>query len=76
MHTHSAPEYDLVLTGGVMDNASGQHMLRGDVSINDEHNAHSLKIDEGDECVALSVHSARVRPIGLWARMIFGYTGW
>lgn len=76
MHTHTAPEYDLVLTGGVTDKASGHHMLRGDVSINDEHNAHSLVIDQGEDCVALSVHNARVKPIGLWARMIFGYTGW
>lgn len=76
LHTHSAPEYDLVLTGGVTDNASGHHMLRGDVSINDERNAHSLVIDQGEDCIALSVHNARVKPLGLWARMIFGYTGW
>ncbi len=76
LHTHSAPEFDLILTGGVTDNRSGDHMVRGDVSSNDERHAHTLKIDEGEPCVALSVHNARVKPIGLWARLIFGYTGW
>jgi putative transcriptional regulator len=76
MHTHSAPEYDLVLTGGVMDNTSAQHMTRGDVAINDERHAHHLTIDTGEECVALSVHNARAKPIGWFARLIFGYTGW
>jgi hypothetical protein len=64
------------LTGGVTDKRSGDHMLRGDVASNDERHAHTLTIDEGEECVALSVHNARVKPIGLWARLIFGYTRW
>jgi hypothetical protein len=51
-------------------------MVRGDVSINDQRHAHTLTIDPGDYCVALSVHNARVKPIGLWARLVFGYTGW
>jgi putative transcriptional regulator len=76
MHTHSALEYDLVLTGGVTDQSDGRHMVRGDVSINDERTAHSLIIDADIECVALSVHNARVTPIGLWSRLVFGYTGW
>jgi putative transcriptional regulator len=76
MHTHSAPEYDLILTGGVTDHSDGRHMVRGDVSANDERHAHSLTIDPGEECVALSVHNARVKPIGLWSRLVFGYTGW
>jgi putative transcriptional regulator len=76
MHTHTAPEYDLILTGGVTDDSDGRHMVRGDVSANDERHAHSLTIDLGEECVALSVHNARVRPLGLWARLVFGYTGW
>jgi putative transcriptional regulator len=76
MHTHRAPEYDLVLTGGVTDGRDGRHFVRGDVSANDEKDAHSLVIDPGEECVALSVHAARVKPIGLWARLVFGYTGW
>lgn len=75
-HTHTALEYELVLTGGVTDNRSGDHMVRGDVAINDERHTHTLKIDEGEYCVALSVHNARVKPVGLWARLIFGYTGW
>jgi putative transcriptional regulator len=75
-HTHRAPEYDLVLTGGVTDNATGKHYVRGDVSANDTSDAHSLTIDAGEECVALSVHAARVKPIGLWARLVFGFTGW
>jgi putative transcriptional regulator len=75
-HTHSAPEYDLVLSGGVTDNATGKHYVRGDVSANDASDAHSLTIDAGEECVALSVHAARVKPIGLWARLVFGFTGW
>lgn len=76
LHTHSAPEYDLVLTGGVTDKRSGEHLVRGDVSSNDERHAHALTIDQGEPCVALSVHNARVKPIGLWSRLIFGYTGW
>jgi putative transcriptional regulator len=75
-HTHRAPEYDMVLTGGVTDNASGKHFVRGDVSANDASDAHSLTIDEGEACVALSVHAARVKPLGLWARLVFGYTRW
>ena len=75
-HTHRAPEYDLVLTGGVTDDRNGQHFVRGDVSSNDERDAHSLTIDLGEPCVALSVHAARVKPIGLWSRLVFGYTGW
>jgi putative transcriptional regulator len=75
-HTHSAPEFDLVLTGGVTDDATGDHFARGDVSANDASDVHSLTIDRGQECVALSVHAARVKPLGLWARLIFGFTGW
>lgn len=75
-HTHSAPEFDLVLTGGVTDNATGKHFVRGDVSANDTSDVHSLTIDDGVECVALSVHAARVKPLGVWARVIFGITGW
>lgn len=76
MHTHRATEYDLVLTGGVTDDRDGRHLVRGDVSVNDEKVTHSLTVDAGEECVALSVHGARVKPIGLWARLIYGFTGW
>jgi putative transcriptional regulator len=75
-HTHRAAEYDLILTGGVTDDRDGRHFVRGDVSANDERDAHSLRIDLGEPCVALSVHGARVKPIGLWSRLVFGYTGW
>ncbi|HEX6241693.1 MAG TPA: hypothetical protein VFZ61_12385, partial [Polyangiales bacterium] len=61
-HTHRAPEFDLILTGGVTDDRDGRHFVRGDVSANDERDAHSLTIDLGEPCVALSVHAARVRP--------------
>lgn len=76
MHTHRAVEYDLILTGGITDERDGRHMVRGDVSVNDERDAHRLTIDRGEECVALSVHGARVKPLGLWSRIVFGYTGW
>jgi putative transcriptional regulator len=75
-HTHRAVEYDMILTGGVTDDRNGAHFVRGDVAVNDERDAHSLTIDLGEECIALSVHGARVKPIGLWARLVFGYTGW
>jgi putative transcriptional regulator len=76
LHAHRAAEYDLVLTGGVTDSRAGRHFVRGDVSVNDERDSHRLTIDQGEECVALSVHGARVKPLGLWARLVFGYTGW
>ena len=76
MHTHTATEYDLILTGGVTDLRDGRHFARGDVSVNDENDVHRLVIDEGEECVAFSVHGARVKPLGLWARLVYAYTGW
>lgn len=75
-HTHRALEYDMILAGGLSDDRNGIHFERGDVAVNDERDAHSLTIDEGVECVALSVHGARVKPIGLWSRLVFGYTRW
>jgi putative transcriptional regulator len=75
-HTHQALEYDLILTGGITDMRDGRHLTRGDVSVNDERDTHALTIDLGEECIALSVHGARVKPLGLWARLVFGYTGW
>jgi putative transcriptional regulator len=75
-HTHRAQEYDLILAGGLTDDRDGRHFVRGDVSANDERDAHSLTIDLGEPCVALSVHGARAKPIGLWSRLVFGYTGW
>jgi putative transcriptional regulator len=76
MHAHRAEEYDLILTGGLTDHASGKHFVRGDVSMNDESVAHHLNIDQGDWCIALSVHASRAKPLGLLARFVFGYTGW
>jgi anti-sigma factor ChrR (cupin superfamily) len=76
MHTHRADEYDLILTGGLTDHASGKHFVRGDVSMNDDTVAHHLNIDDGEWCIALSVHGGRAKPMGLLARFVFGYTGW
>lgn len=76
MHSHHADEFDLVLTGGLTDHASGKHFVRGDVSINDPSVAHHLHIDDGEWCIALSVHAGRAKPMGLLARLVFGYTGW
>ncbi len=76
MHTHTAIEYDLILSGGVTDRSDGRHFQRGDVSVNDESVTHRLTIDLDTECVALSVHSGRLKPLGLWARLVCAYTGW
>jgi putative transcriptional regulator len=76
MHGHRAPEYDLVLAGGLSDDRDGRSFERGDVASADKGDTHSLTIADGEECVALSVHAARVRPVGLFARLIFAYTGW
>jgi putative transcriptional regulator len=76
MHGHRALELDLVLQGGVIDDRDGRSYERGDVASADADDTHSLHIAPDEECVALSVHGARVRPVGLFARLVFGYTGW
>lgn len=75
-HCHHAPESDLILTGALIDERTGNRFERGDVSMNDETVTHQLRIDEGDWCVALSVNAGRAKPVGLLARYVFGYTGW
>jgi putative transcriptional regulator len=75
-HTHRGAELELILAGGAVDLRDGRRFVRGDVASNDENDQHSLKVDEDGECLVLGVQDARIAPLGLWSRLVFGYLGW
>jgi putative transcriptional regulator len=75
-HTHGGAELELVLSGGASDDRDGRLYERGDVAYNDESDMHSVTIARDEPCIALGVHTARVRPRGLWSQLVFGYLGW
>lgn len=76
MHTHRGAELELVLSGGARDDRDGRRFERGDVAFSDEGDVHSVSIEPDEPCIALGVHVARLRPVGMWSRLIFGYLGW
>lgn len=71
MHAHQGPELEMVLAGGASDDRDGRKFERGDVVFNDANDEHSVTIESGEECVALSVHTADIKPIGWWSRLVF-----
>jgi putative transcriptional regulator len=75
-HTHGGAELELVLSGGAKDDRDGRLYERGDVAYNDENDVHSVTIEDDEPCIALGVHVARLKPRGLWSRLVFGYLGW
>ncbi len=76
MHTHRGAELELVLSGGATDDRDGRKYERGDVAFSDENDVHSVSIEPDEPCIALGVHVARLKPVGLWSRLIFNYLGW
>jgi putative transcriptional regulator len=76
MHTHQGAELELVLSGGATDDRDGRKYERGDVAFSDESDVHSVTIERDEPCIALGVHVARLKPVGLWSRLIFNYLGW
>jgi putative transcriptional regulator len=75
-HTHRGAELELILSGGAFDDRDGRKFERGDVAYNDESDVHSLTIEVDEPCLALGVHASRIKPLGLWSRLVFGYLGW
>jgi putative transcriptional regulator len=76
MHTHRGAELELILAGGATDDRDGRKYERGDVAFGDENDVHSVSIEPDEPCIALGVHVARLRPVGLWSRFVLHYLGW
>jgi putative transcriptional regulator len=76
MHTHRGAELELILSGGASDDRDGRKFERGDVAFSDEGDVHSVSIEPDEPCIALGVHVARLKPVGVWSRLVFGYLGW
>ena len=74
-HSHHAQELIVYLTGGAVDLETGERYRRGDVSDCASGQSHSLKIDQGEDCIALAMNM-RVIGHSLMSRLAFRLLGW
>ncbi len=59
-HEHESVEHTMILTGGYHDD--GVAYARGDVAIHEPKVAHTVRVDPGEPCTILLVHSGRLLP--------------
>jgi putative transcriptional regulator len=67
-HDHGGPEHTVVFSGG-LDDEDG-HLGRGDACTMMPGHAHRQRSSPGEHCVALIVHEAAPRPLGLMGRVL------
>ena len=59
-HTHAAPEFTLVFSGGISD--GGAHYVRGDVRFRDTDDEHVQVVDADGPCIALVLNEGALVP--------------
>jgi putative transcriptional regulator len=68
LHDHAGPECTVVLHGSYVD--GDQRFGPGDVALRARGERHELRVDSGDECVALIVSRGRPVPLTLIGRLL------
>jgi len=68
LHTHSAAEYTLILTGGFSDR--DQHYGRGEVTICNGTTEHAPLADPGQDCICLAVLDGPIKMTGALTRFL------
>ncbi|HEX3901356.1 MAG TPA: hypothetical protein VH853_00815 [Polyangia bacterium] len=71
-HDHGGPEYIVVFTGALEEQAKddGRRFGRGDVSIRLPGERHEQRATPGEPCVALVVNEGALRPLTLRGRLL------
>jgi len=72
-HGHRGEELVLVLKGGFSDGTN--HFERGDIQSQHEEDMHSLRIDDGEECICLALTRGRLRFDSWPARIVQIFVG-
>lgn len=67
-HTHHGPETTLVLSGGFED--ENGHVAFGDVVVQDSETTHRIVVDQGEDCLMLTLNAGPLSFRGPWAPLL------